>query len=43
MTIPIVLNMLADQLELGLVASLDRPGGNLTGVAMMVWNWKQSD
>jgi putative tryptophan/tyrosine transport system substrate-binding protein len=33
--IPIAFNMLADPLELGLVASFDRPGGNLTGVAMM--------
>ena len=40
--IPIVFASAADPVTAGIVASINRPGGNVTGVTMLGWHWRQA-
>jgi putative tryptophan/tyrosine transport system substrate-binding protein len=47
-TIPIVITAVGDMLGLGLIESLSRPGGNITGLSLFAaeltpnaWNWQK--
>jgi putative ABC transport system substrate-binding protein len=42
-TIPIVMAVVADPVESGLVASLAHPGGNVTGLSLMLTSLPRSD